>query len=189
VGQNDGGGGSQVRPASTLSVASSAQLGEPTMKLKTLEELLVQSGSPQARRCRGRRTPGASEKAGNKGGWSKTSDLGTPEGHHVAMVVQARLPVRGGDGLLYRLLAGAPDDPPRLGGGDLLRGGGGAGRDRRQLESLVGSQARRRWKAPSSARASRSPASSPRVLGVLAILFGATTVFAQVQAALNNSGT
>lgn len=70
----------------------------------------------------------------------------TPEGHRIALDVQARLPVRGGDGLLYRVLAGDPHERSSFEQSGIL----------------------------------------PTVLGLLALLFGATTVFAQIQAALNN---
>ena len=74
---------------------------------------------------------------------AREGHLGTPEGHRLALDVQARLPVRGGDGLLYRVLAGPADDPPRLGRGDPLRRGGGTGRDRRADRVAGGSAGRR----------------------------------------------
>jgi len=55
-----------------------------------------------------------------------------------------------------------------------------------QLESLVGSQAAQALENAVEQSSVEHSGILPTLLGVLALLFGATTVFAQVQAALNN---
>jgi len=55
-----------------------------------------------------------------------------------------------------------------------------------QLESLVGPQAAEAMQSAVEASSFDQSGILPTVLGVVALLFGATTVFAQVQAALNN---
>lgn len=55
-----------------------------------------------------------------------------------------------------------------------------------QLESLVGAQAAEAVQSAVEGASLERSGPLPTLLGVLALLFGATTVFAQVQAALNN---
>jgi membrane protein len=55
-----------------------------------------------------------------------------------------------------------------------------------QLDSLVGSQAAEALQSAVERSSIEESGLLPTVLGVIALLFGATTVFAQVQAALNN---
>jgi membrane protein len=55
-----------------------------------------------------------------------------------------------------------------------------------QIESLVGSQAAKAMESAVEGSTIEESGIFPTLIGVLALLFGATTVFAQVQAALNN---